>query len=167
MTFAPVLVKEVFHGNATQFSVAVGAFGVGGLLGAVVLLAVPPEHDWRRWSSWSAVGHGLIVILAALNPWSWCLPMLLAVAGMAMTASNISANSLLQAAARPALLGRTVSMFMLTMRGGLSLGSLITGASVSLGGVQHALLINGALAVGLQLALGRAWLRSPTVTTSK
>ncbi|HEY0267770.1 MAG TPA: MFS transporter [Methyloradius sp.] len=43
LTFSPVLVKDVFHGNAAQFSIAVSAFGVGGLLGAVGLLFVIPQ----------------------------------------------------------------------------------------------------------------------------
>ena len=42
VTFTPVLVKEVFHGNAGHFSTAVAAFGVGGLLGAAGLLGVAP-----------------------------------------------------------------------------------------------------------------------------
>ena len=157
MTFAPVLVRDVFHGSASRFSLAVGSFGIGGLLGAVVLLAIPAHYDRRRLSSWFAVGHAVAVILAAVNPWFWGLPIALVLAGAFMTASNISANSILQTAARPHLLGRTVSMFMLAMRGGISIGSLITGASVGLLGVQHALLVNGIIAVVLQLTIGRVW----------
>lgn len=160
MTFAPVLVKDVFHGNAREFSVVVGSFGVGGLLGAMALLAIPPGRDRRSLSSWCAVGYGVIVILAAVNPWLWGLPPLLAFAGAAMTGSNIAANSLLQTEARPQQLGRTVSLFMLAMRGGISIGSVMTGASVSLNGVQHALFLNGVLAVVLQIAIGRAWARA-------
>ena len=46
-----------------------------------------------------------------------------------MTASNTAANSLLQATASPRLLGQTVSLYMLAMRGGLSLGALLMGVS--------------------------------------
>ncbi|MDE0855914.1 MAG: MFS transporter, partial [Nevskia sp.] len=51
ITFCPVLVKQVFHGGAGQFSAAVGAFGIGGLLGATGLLAVDPQRDRRRLSA--------------------------------------------------------------------------------------------------------------------
>ncbi|MFS8067551.1 MAG: hypothetical protein ACMG6S_14405, partial [Byssovorax sp.] len=61
-------------------------------------------------------------------------------------------------------LGQTASLFMLAMRGGLSLGSLVTGLSIELLGVRQALLINGALAVILNLAIGRAWARAPLPT---
>jgi len=157
ITFCPVLVKEVFQGGAGQFSTALGAFGVGGLIGAAGLLAVHPRRDRRPLSTWFAVGYGVIVMLAALNRWAWGLPVLLMLAGVAMTASNASANALLQSSAPARIRGQTVSLFMLAMRGGMGLGSLVTGAAVHQLGVREALLLNGILAVLLHLAVGRAW----------
>jgi hypothetical protein len=57
--------------------------------------------------------------------------------------------------------GQTVSLFMLAVRGGVSVGSLLTGVSISLLGVREALLINGLLALTAQIAVGRAWMRAP------
>jgi predicted MFS family arabinose efflux permease len=133
---------------------------MGGLAGAIGLLGVAPERDRRRISAWFARGYGLIIMTVALDPWFWVLPALLAGAGLAMTVSNTSANSLLQSTASPRLRGQTVSLYMLAMRGGLSLGSLLTGVSVHVLGVREALLINGALALAAQLAIGHRWLRS-------
>jgi len=161
VTFCPVLVKDAFQGDVGHFSLTVGAFGVGGLLGAIGLLAVDPNRDRRPLSSWFAMGYGAIVVLTALNPWSWGLPALFVLAGVSMTASNISANALLQSAAPPRIRGQSVSLYMLAMRGGVSLGSLLTGVSVSLLGVRDALLINGVLAMVAHIAVGRAWLRAP------
>ncbi|HUK00531.1 MAG TPA: hypothetical protein VLV85_19920 [Stellaceae bacterium] len=78
-----------------------------------------------------------------------------------MSVSNTSANALLQSAALPRLRGQTVSLYMLALRGGVSIGSLVTGTSVSLLGVRYALAVNGVLAIAAQLAVGREWLRSP------
>ena len=50
---------------------------------------------------------------------------------------------------------------MLALRGGLSIGALVTGATISLLGVQHALLINGILSAVLQAAVARQWFRAP------
>jgi MFS family permease len=160
VTFSPVLVKAAFHGDASRFSMVVGCFGVGGLLGAIGLLAVPPEQDRRPWSSRPAAGYGLIVVLIALLPWFWGLPVLMVFAGAAHAISSTSANSLLQASASPRLLGQTTSLYMLAMRGGLSLGSLLTGFSIDRFGVKTALLINGTLAVAMQLVIGQFWIRS-------
>jgi len=151
IVFCPVLIKDALHGDVTGFSGAIGAFGVGGLLGALVLLGVDAGADRRRLSSWFAVGYGVIVMLAALTPWLWGLAALLIVAGLSMNVSNTSANTLLQAAAPPRLLGQTVSLYMLALRGGVSIGSFVTGITVGLVGVREALLLNGGLAVIGQL----------------
>ena len=159
ITFCPVLVRDEFHGDATLFSVALMAFGVGGLLGATSLLAIEGRYERRKLSSRFAVGYAVVVLLAGLNPWLWALPVLMVLAGIAMSISNTQANSLLQSEAG-AWRGQAASLFMLCMRGGMSLGSLVTGLSASGFGVRTALMINGALAVGLHLLVGRAWARN-------
>ena len=159
ITFCPVLVREVFHGDAGQFSIAVGAFGAGGLLGAVALLFVDSKSDRRLLSSWLACGYGVVMMLAALSPWFLALAVLLVLAGVAMSVSNTSANTVAQSISPATLRGQTVSLYMLAVRGGTSLGGLLTGASISLLGVRHALLLNGALAIGAQLLIGRKWTR--------
>lgn len=64
-----MLVKEVLQGDASEFSLAIGAFGVGGLLGAVGLLGIDAQRD-RRWlGSGFAASYGAITALAAINPW--------------------------------------------------------------------------------------------------
>lgn len=161
ITFCPVLVKDAFQGGADQFSSAMGAFGVGGLVGGIGLMGVAPTRDRRPLSTFFAMGFGAVVALSALNHWAWALPLLLVLAGVAMTASNASANALLQSRAPAHIRGQTVSLFMLCMRGGMALGSLLTGAAVQGLGVRRALLLNGVLAVLAHLAIARVWLRRP------
>ena len=45
VVFCPVLVKDAFHADVSSFGMAVGAFGIGGLLGAIGLLTVNPKRD--------------------------------------------------------------------------------------------------------------------------
>jgi len=66
----------------------------------------------------------------------------------------------MQTIASSQLRGQAVSLYMLATRGGSALGSLITGVSISLLGVREALLINGVLAVLVQLVIGRHWSRA-------
>ena len=161
LTFSPVLVRDVFKGGAGHFSAAVASFGIGGLIGAAGLLSIPASIDRRRLSTEFAVVHGFVLILTSMNPWFWILPVLLGLAGAAMTMSNTAANALIQATAGSRVLGRTVSLYMLAMRGGISIGALLSGATVSLFGVQRMLLFNGAVAVVLQAAFARVWFRAP------
>lgn len=158
VTFSPVLIRDVFHASAGHFSAAVASFGAGGLLGAVGLLSVAPSIDRRRLSAYSSMACGALLVLAAVNPWFWALPPVFAAAGATMTISNTSANTLLQAAASPHALGQAVSLYMLAMSAGFSLGALFSGAMVSAIGVQPALLIDGIAAVVLQAA-GTGWMR--------
>jgi Transmembrane secretion effector len=91
------------------------------------------------------------------NPWFWGMPPLLILAGASMTVSNTAANSLLQTTANPHLLGQTVSLYMLAVRGGISIGVLLTGAAAGVLGIRHALLLNGLVALVVQAALARMW----------
>jgi len=100
-------------------------------------------------------------VVIALAPWLLALPVLLVLAGAAMTISNTAANAVLQAGARPQLLGRAVALYMLALRGGIALGSLVVGGAIHLLGIQHALLVTGAAAVAIHLIVGRHWLRVP------
>jgi len=160
LTFSPVLVRDAFAGNVAHFSGVVAAFGVGGLIAAVGLLAVDPGRDRRPIATVCALAFAAVLVLVGANPWAWALPLLFTLAGVAMTASNVSVNAFIQGAAPPALRGRSISLYMLAMRGGMSLGGLLTGLSVSWLGVREALVINGVLALLLQAAVGRGWLRA-------
>jgi predicted MFS family arabinose efflux permease len=159
VVFAPLLVKEAFHGDITHFSLAVSAFGAGGLLGAVGLLGVDEQRDRRALSSGFAICYGVILVMTGVTTSVWGMSILFFLAGVAMTVSNTSSNSHLQAAAAGDARGQTVSLFMLAMRGGMGLGSLLTGLSVTYFGVREALLINGVLAILLQLLVAWQWLR--------
>jgi hypothetical protein len=53
-----------------------------------------------------------------------------------------------------------MSLYMLSMRGGLSVGALLTGALVSRIGVRQALLADGCLALLLLAVVGRGWRRA-------
>ncbi len=157
LTFCPVLVRDAFAGGVAHFSIAVSAFGLGGLLAASGLLAVDPLRDRRPFASGFAIMFALILVAVAVDPWAGALPLLFTLAGVAMTAGNVSANACLQVVAPEALRGRSVSLYMIAMRGGLSLGALATGASVHVLGIRTALLVNGGAALLLQLAIAVLW----------
>ncbi len=160
LTFVPVLANVVFHGTAGYFAIAMAAFGAGGLLGGAALLGVPPEFD-RRWlASGCAIGLGTTLVGIGLNPWAPALPWLLVLAGGLMTGANTSVNSLLQIAASSRTLGRTMSLYALALRGGLSVGALLAGAAISVAGPRVTFMVSGALAATAQMALLRSWMKS-------
>ncbi|MFT3708618.1 MAG: MFS transporter [Archangium sp.] len=161
VTFCPVLVKEGFKAGPEFFSAALGGFGVGGVLGAIALLTIEGRYDRRALSSRAGVIYGLLVLAAGATPSVWLVPVVMAGAGVAMSFSNTQANSVLQLESG-ARRGQAASLFMLSMRGGLSIGALVTGAIATWLGIRWALAINGALAMGLHLWVGQRWLAVKT-----
>jgi predicted MFS family arabinose efflux permease len=153
ITFLPVLIRDGFGGGARSFSIALAAFGGGGLLGAASVLASDPAIDHRRRSSVAAMLYGAVVIAAALQPFLWLVPVLAVAAGMAVTSSNTMANASVQLHAKPDERGKAVSLYMLAMHGGAALGSLGSGAAIHAIGVRSTLLVDGIVAVALQLAV--------------
>jgi predicted MFS family arabinose efflux permease len=159
ITFTPVLVKEAFHGSASQYSLTVAAFGVGGMLGAIALLGIGPTSDRRLLTLLLAIACASALVLVALIPWFAVLPVLMLLSGLTVTMSNTAANTLLQSTANPSRLGQTVSLYMLALRGGMSLGAVLTGAMVTWVGVRNALLVDGGLAILVLLVVMRMWPR--------
>ena len=100
--------------------------------------------------TWMAAAGGAFALLSPILGWL----------GVAVTGSDTSANSLLQATAPARLRGQTISLYMLVMRGGLSIGGLLAGVTADLFGVRYALLLNGVLALVAHAIIGRQWLRA-------
>lgn len=163
ITFAPILVKQAMHRDIGDFSLVVTAFGLGGVVGATILLGVDARRDRRLLCSAAAATYAAVMVLTAVDPWFWGLPVLLVFAGLAMTISNTSANTHIQSTASAALRGQTVSLYMLAMRGGIALGSLLTGSAISVFGLRETLFVDGTLAMILQLVIGWRWMRGRAV----
>lgn len=160
ITFTPALIREAFEAGPGAFSLALSGFGVGGLLGAFSLLALEGRFDRRALSSRAGMIYGGLVIVIGLNPVLGLVPVLMVFTGLAMSYCNTQANSLLQLEAGERR-GQAASLFMLSMRGGLSLGSLLTGAIATGLGIRTALVINGVLGLVLHFFVGRRWLAAP------
>jgi predicted MFS family arabinose efflux permease len=160
MTFCPVLVRDAFGGRAAEYSVVLSSFGLGGLVGAGSLLALGPTVDRRLLGAGFAFLYAATVAVAAVAPRFWAVPPLLFLAGASMTVSNTAANTVLQSTVEPRLLGQAVSLYMLAMRGGISIGSLLTGVFIGRVGARHALLADGVVGMLAQAALALVALRA-------
>jgi hypothetical protein len=113
--FASVLVRQSFGASAGLFSVALAAFGAGGLAGATMLLALDPAGDNRRTGSRFATAFGVFVVAIALAPRGWLLPVIAVCGGCAMTASNTLANTVVQATIGSRGRGKAASVYMLAL----------------------------------------------------
>jgi MFS family permease len=152
IAFAPVLIKDILHSDASHFGGAISAFG--------------KKVERRKLSSACAILVAVVVVVAALNRSLFALSAILVIAGAALTMTNTSVNSILQGVARDQIRGQAASLFMLAMRGGLSLGNLITGFSVHFFGISHALVANGLVAIVIHAWMYRSWACTTNVKLS-
>lgn len=150
ITFSPLIVKGALHADVSQFGTVLTAFGIGGTLGPVLLLFVTQRVNPIRVSLSAAIACGVLIVAASQVGAVWQLGVVLVGSGFALTVANTSANTFLQTHATDQNRGQTASLFMLAMRGGMSVGNLATGVLITISGVQRTLIVNGLLAIAVQ-----------------
>ncbi len=150
ITFSPVIVKNVLHADVGQFGGVMTAFGIGGMLGPLLILLTMQRIDAIKMSLIAAVGYGLFMMAVSTVGAVWQLAVLLVGSGFLFTVANTSANTFLQSEANDRNRGQMASLFMLATRGGLSLGNLAAGAFISLSGIHLVFLLSGLSAVVVQ-----------------
>ena len=131
------------------------AFGIGGMLGPLLILLTPRRFNPMKMSLMAALVYGLFIVAASQVGAVWQLALLLVGSGFLLTVANTSANTFLQSQANNESRGQTASLFMLAMRGGLSLGNLATVTIISLTSVYLAFMMNGVLAILVQAFIFR------------
>lgn len=160
VTFSPLIVKAVLHASVGQFGSVLTAFGIGGMMGPLMILLTTRRFDPLEMSLTAALVYGLFIVGASQVGAVWQLAFLLVASGFLLTVANTSANTFLQSQANDQNRGETASLFMLAMRGGLSLGNLATGIIISLSSVHFAFIMNGLMAIGVQAFIVRRVWRS-------
>ncbi len=143
LAFIAVLAKDALGVGAQGFSFALASFGLGAVLGAILVSSL--QAHWLRPKTVVATATSLAVLISivALST-SYALSLfLLFLSGFTFVSSNVIGNTILQTTISDELRGRAVSIYALAFRGGAPIGSLITGTMVEHFGVQLALTING------------------------
>ncbi len=151
ITFAPVLIRDGLHRGSGSFGGTLSAYGVGGLVGAGVVLLLRNNRTRQIISSLAALGVGGLVVAVALLPQFALVLLAFCLIGAGMVASNSAANTILQSSIESSCRGRVSSVYTLALRGSLALGSILTGLVVARFGVRNGLLVNGLVAVALHL----------------
>jgi MFS family permease len=145
LTFLPVVVREIFHGEVSQYTYMMAFSGSGAVIGALVVAWLGrSKHMGRTLLVVQAVFGGLIGAFAISRVW-WVSCVLLFAAGAALIVVFSMTASLVQLIVPDHLRGRVVSIYMVAFRGGMPLGSLAAGYAASLTSAPQVLAVNGAL----------------------
>ena len=145
LTFLPVFVRDVFHGEVNQYTHMMAFSGSGAVAGALVVAWLGRyKHMGLTLLVVQAVFGGLIAAFALSQVWWWsCL--LLFLSGAALIVVFSMTASLVQLIVPDHLRGRVVSIYMVAFRGGMPLGSLAGGYAASLTSAPYVLAMNGVL----------------------
>ena len=166
ITFTPVVVRSVFHGGAGDFGRLMAAFGIGGLLGPLFVMGTAKTFRSRWISLIAPLLYGLLVMAVPLvsNPQQFLF--VLVGSGFLMTVANTAANTFLQMSSDDANRGQMMSIYMLAMRGGLSVGNLLCGVIAGVMGIGTTFMLIGTLAVASQAFILAKCLRIDAIKTA-
>jgi MFS family permease len=143
MTFLPVFAKDVFHSGPTTFTLFLSAFGIGSIVGALIVAALGNVRHKGRISLTLLTGLGAGICAFAFSTSVWLSCVMLFLSGVALIAVFTMVNSLVQLITTNEMRGRVMSVYNFAFRGGMPLGNLMTGWLVPIFTAPVVLAVNG------------------------
>jgi len=147
LTFLPIFAQKVFHEGAGTYSHLMAFSGAGSILGALIVAwrGKFPKMGWTALLVQAV--YGILIICFAVSRVLWLSDILLFMTGAALMVVFSTVTSLVQMIAPNEMRGRVMSIYMLAFRGGMPLGSLVSGYLATYLGAPLVIGINGALLV--------------------
>ncbi len=136
----PLIIRDVYHGGATDLSIAFGANMLGTLVVIGVLMRRGPVQRQGRAFMLSLVFGSVVLSLLALRPPYWAFFALCFVWGLGGGLTMTMGRSIVQEAAPPELSARLLSIYAFAMSAGMPIGSLAIGYAAKAWGTLNAAL---------------------------
>jgi MFS family permease len=153
MTLLPVIVQKVYGLGVAQYTWMMAFQAGGAVIGALIVAWV---GRFRRMGSVALVvqaGLGAVIVAFALSRTPMVSYGLLVLAGLGQIVVFSLANSIVQLIVPNEMRGRVMSIYMLSFRGGMPLGSLTAGALANIYSAPTVLAANGVLLVVVALVV--------------
>lgn len=149
----PALVRDRMHGGELAFGVVLGAFGLGSIIGALIVPAVR-----RRRGTELAVNAGVLMLAAATILVGNLVSLVQVVpaafiGGMGWVSAMTTLNVAMQLRSPEEILGRCLSIYQAITFGGMALGAWLWGGLSDLGGLPLAMNLAALWLVGTVLVL--------------
>jgi predicted MFS family arabinose efflux permease len=127
ITFLPVMAREVFHGGPNTFTLFLCLSGAGSVTGALAVAASATKGAQAKKSLLVMVALGTLITAfgASKNIYLSCT-LVFITGGLLMVVFAVN-TSLVQSHVSDAMRGRVMSIYNAAFRGGMPLGSLISG----------------------------------------
>ncbi len=161
LALMPVVARDLLNGDARDFGIMLGAFGVGAVAGALNVSNLSSQLGAERAIRLSALAMGVGVAIVAISHSRIVSGLALLVVGAGWTASVTLFNVGIQLVAPRWVSGRALAAFQASISGGVAVGAWLWGSTAKFAGVSNALLIAGFM-LALSAILG-VWMRMPHV----
>ena len=149
ITFLPVFAKQVFHQGVGEYTRLMAFSGFGSVVGAMAVAWLGKYNRMGRTALIVQALCGLLIAGFALSRVLWLSDTLLFFTGAALMVVFATVTSLVQLVVPDELRGRVMSIYMVAFRGGMPMGSLVSGYFASKFGAPVVLICNGILLVAV------------------
>ena len=137
----PLIIRDVYHGGATDLSIAFGANMLGTLVVIGVLMRRGAVQRQGRAFMLSLLFGSVVLSLLAMRPPYWAFFVLSFVWGLGGGLTMTMGRSIVQEAAPPELSARLLSIYAFAMSAGMPIGSLAIGYAAKVWGTSNAVLL--------------------------
>jgi MFS family permease len=149
LTFLPIFAQKIFREGAATYSYLITFSGIGSVVGALIVAWLGKFKKMGLTALVVQAIYGVLIIAFALSRTLWLSNLLLFFTGAALMIVFSTVTSLVQLIAPNEMRGRVMSIYMLAFRGGMPLGSLVSGWLATSLGAPLVIGINGVLLIGV------------------
>jgi MFS family permease len=151
LTFLPIFTKRVFHEGAGTYSHLLAFSGAGSVVGALIVAWLGKFKRMGLTALVTQAIYGGFILAFAMSRVLWLSDVLLFLTGVALMVVFSTVTSLIQLIAPNEMRGRVMSIYMVAFRGGMPLGSLVSGYFATLVGAPVVIGVNGVLLIVVAL----------------
>jgi MFS family permease len=153
IVFLPVFAKDVYGGDEKTYTLLLAVEAVGAISGALLVAARGKRGGLGRDALAGLILLGVFEAAFALSPSVLFAGVSLFFGGMCLIGCFALLSSLIQIMATDEMRGRVMSIYNVAFRGGMPIGSLITGALIPVFGAPHIVACYGVILACLALYL--------------
>ncbi len=143
LTLLPVFAKDVFGSGVEGYSALLAFSGAGAVAGSMVVAWLGRFPRMGLTTLLVEVFFAAMITMLALNRSLYLSYVLLFVSGLALMIVLSSITSLVQLIAPNEMRGRVMSIYLVAFRGGMPIGSLVSGFIASVTSAPAVLAMNG------------------------
>lgn len=151
----PVMVREVFRGDADLMGFLMSASGGGAICGTLYLASRKNVRGLIRLIIIAVFSAGTALVLFANAPSVWLALLLLPVVGFGILVTSVSVNTILQTIVDDDKRGRVMSLYTVAFLGIMPFGALAAGALADIVGPRATITVGGLCCVAAALVLAR------------